>query len=220
MHSSPSNMMASATHDLDAHPCTLADDQHSPHLSELVNTPRPPLTSVANALLNFNGTAYSNQGPCVNNSIMHMQTHFAHRCKTAMRSVFCALSHVRKNSVGLPCALANTPRAFSAAVRCCFRWMSPMVVNDTPRECVGARSSAGRFVFPFRFFRCVVARVLSLPRRVTPCLALAAASHHCPSVRESAYRSACLRSPWLVQQSLHSWRLWALSCESTLSLTR
>jgi len=44
MHSSPSNMMASATHDLDAHPCTLADDQHSPHLSELVKTPRPPLT--------------------------------------------------------------------------------------------------------------------------------------------------------------------------------
>jgi hypothetical protein len=44
MHSSQSNMMASATHDLDDHPCTLADDQHSPHLSELVNTPRPPLT--------------------------------------------------------------------------------------------------------------------------------------------------------------------------------
>lgn len=72
-----------------------------------------------------------------------MQTHFAHRCKTAMRSVFCALSHVRKNSVGLPCALASTPRAFSAAVRCCFRWMSPMPWSTTPLASVW-RSQVGR----------------------------------------------------------------------------
>jgi hypothetical protein len=63
------------------------------------------------------------------------------------------------------------------------------------------KSSSVGLCFHFVFSGAVVVLVAVA---LACCLALAAASHHRPSVRESVNQSACLRSSWLVQQLLRS----------------